>query len=37
MYKIVGGIMQYAPIGVFVLIATVFAQQGARAWDRSWS
>jgi len=31
MYKIVGGIMQYAPIGVFVLIATVFAQQGAKA------
>jgi len=31
MYKIVGGIMQYAPIGVFVLLATVFAQQGAKA------
>lgn len=31
MYKIVAGIMQYAPIGVFVLIATVFAQQGPRA------
>ncbi len=31
MYKLVGGIMQYAPIGVFVLIATVFAQQGAKA------
>jgi len=31
MYKVVGGIMQYAPIGVFVLIAQVFAQQGARA------
>ncbi|MDP3178394.1 MAG: dicarboxylate/amino acid:cation symporter [Spirochaetaceae bacterium] len=31
MYKIVAGIMQYAPIGVFVLIATVFAQQGAKA------
>jgi Na+/H+-dicarboxylate symporter len=31
MYKIVGGIMQYAPIGVFVLIAQVFAQQGAKA------
>ena len=28
MYKIVGGIMQYAPIGVFVLISIVFAQQG---------
>ena len=31
MYKIVGGIMQYAPIGVFVLIAIVFAQQGPKA------
>lgn len=31
MYRIVAGIMQYAPIGVFVLIATVFAQQGPRA------
>ncbi len=31
MYKLVGGIMQYAPIGVFVLIAQVFAQQGAKA------
>jgi Na+/H+-dicarboxylate symporter len=31
MYKIVAGIMQYAPIGVFVLISIVFAQQGARA------
>ncbi|HEY9053299.1 MAG TPA: dicarboxylate/amino acid:cation symporter [Rectinemataceae bacterium] len=31
MYKVVGGIMQYAPIGVFVLIAQVFAQQGAKA------
>jgi len=31
MYKIVNGIMQYAPIGVFFLIATVFAQQGAKA------
>ncbi|TXT49671.1 MAG: sodium:dicarboxylate symporter [Spirochaetes bacterium] len=31
MYKIVAGIMQYAPIGVFVLIAQVFAQQGPRA------
>lgn len=31
MYKIVGGIMQYAPIGVFVLIAQVFAQQGPKA------
>ena len=31
MYKIVAGIMQYAPIGVFVLIAMVFAQQGPKA------
>lgn len=31
MYKIVNGIMQYAPIGVFFLIASVFAQQGAKA------
>ena len=31
MYKIVGGIMQYAPIGVFVLISIVFAQQGPQA------
>ena len=31
MYKIVHGIMQYAPIGVFFLIAIVFAQQGAKA------
>jgi Na+/H+-dicarboxylate symporters len=31
MYKVVHGIMQYAPIGVFVLIAQVFAQQGAKA------
>ena len=29
-YKIVGGIMQYAPIGVFCLIAIVFAQQGPK-------
>ena len=29
-YKLVGGIMQYAPIGVFVLIAIVFAQQGPK-------
>jgi Na+/H+-dicarboxylate symporter len=29
-YKIVGGIMQYAPIGVFFLIAIVFAQQGPK-------
>ena len=31
MYKVVGGIMQYAPIGVFVLIANVFAIQGPKA------
>ncbi|NLJ46775.1 MAG: dicarboxylate/amino acid:cation symporter [Treponema sp.] len=31
MYKVVKGIMQYAPIGVFVLISIVFAQQGAKA------
>ncbi|MDR1828291.1 MAG: dicarboxylate/amino acid:cation symporter [Methylobacteriaceae bacterium] len=29
-YKVVGGIMQYAPIGVFALIAVVFAQQGPK-------
>ncbi|WP_305074132.1 dicarboxylate/amino acid:cation symporter [Propionivibrio sp.] len=31
MYKIVNGIMQYAPIGVFFLISIVFAQQGPKA------
>jgi len=31
MYKIVNGIMQYAPVGVFFLISIVFAQQGAKA------
>ena len=30
MYKIVSGVMQYAPIGVFVLISIVFAQQGPK-------
>ncbi len=30
MYKIVGGIMQYAPIGVFFLISGVFAVQGPK-------
>jgi len=30
MYKVVGGIMQYAPVGVFVLMAIVFAQQGPK-------
>ncbi|GHU34319.1 amino acid transporter [Betaproteobacteria bacterium] len=32
MYKIVNWIMQYAPIGVFFLIAKVFAEQGPRAF-----
>ena len=31
MYKIVKGVMEYAPIGVFFLIASVFAQQGPKA------
>lgn len=31
MYRVVHGVMQYAPIGVFALIAVVFAQQGAQA------
>lgn len=31
MYKVVAGIMHYAPVGVFVLIAIVFAQQGLQA------
>jgi Na+/H+-dicarboxylate symporter len=31
MYKVVTGIMQYAPVGVFVLISIVFAQQGPKA------
>lgn len=30
LYKIMAGVMQYAPIGVFVLIACVFAEQGPR-------
>jgi Na+/H+-dicarboxylate symporters len=29
-YTIVGGIMQYAPVGVFFLIAVVFAEQGLK-------
>ena len=29
-YKVVAGIMQYAPVGVFFLIAIVFAQQGPK-------
>ena len=32
MYKVVAGIMQYAPIGVFALIAVVFGEQGAEAF-----
>ena len=30
-YKVVGGIMQYAPFGVFALVAVVFGKQGAKA------
>ncbi|CAB49757.1 dicarboxylate/amino acid:cation symporter [Pyrococcus abyssi] len=30
MYKIVAGVMQYAPIGVFALIANVMASQGVK-------
>ncbi|AHF79761.1 dicarboxylate/amino acid:cation symporter [Thermococcus paralvinellae] len=30
MYKIVGGVMQYAPIGVFALIAYIMAEQGVK-------
>ncbi|RLF77917.1 dicarboxylate/amino acid:cation symporter [Palaeococcus sp. (in: euryarchaeotes)] len=30
MYKIVGGVMQYAPIGVFALIAYIMATQGVK-------
>jgi Na+/H+-dicarboxylate symporter len=32
MYKVVAGIMQYAPIGVFALIAVVFGEQGSAAF-----
>jgi len=32
MYKIVGGVLQYAPIGVFALIAVVFGKQGSKAF-----
>ncbi|MGQ9844775.1 MAG: dicarboxylate/amino acid:cation symporter [Caldisericia bacterium] len=32
MYKIVGGVLQYAPIGVFALIAIVFGKQGVKAF-----
>ncbi len=30
-FKLVRGVMEYAPIGVFALIAVVFAQQGSKA------
>jgi Na+/H+-dicarboxylate symporter len=32
MYKVVQWVLQYAPIGVFALIAVVFAKQGAQAF-----
>ncbi len=32
MYKVVGWVLQYAPIGVFALIAVVFGAQGAKAF-----
>ncbi len=32
MFKIVGWVLQYAPIGVFALIAVVFGRQGAEAF-----
>lgn len=32
MYKVVHGVLQYAPIGVFALVAVVFGEQGARAF-----
>ncbi len=32
MYRIVGWVLQYAPIGVFALIAVVFGTQGAEAF-----
>ena len=32
MYKVVSWILQYAPVGVFVLIAEVFGKQGAEAF-----
>ena len=37
MYKIVGWVLQYAPIGVFALISVVFAQQGAKAIGPLWA
>lgn len=30
MYRVVGWVLQYAPIGVFALIAVVFAKQGPK-------
>ncbi len=32
MYKVVGWVLEYAPIGVFALIAVVFGKQGAQAF-----
>ncbi|HDH63257.1 MAG TPA: dicarboxylate/amino acid:cation symporter [Firmicutes bacterium] len=32
MYKVVGWVLEYAPIGVFALIAVVFGKQGAKAF-----
>ncbi|MFQ3620994.1 MAG: dicarboxylate/amino acid:cation symporter, partial [Spirochaetales bacterium] len=32
MYKVVRGVLQYAPLGVFALIALVFGQQGSKAF-----
>ncbi len=32
MYKVVGWVLQFAPIGVFALIAVVFGKQGANAF-----
>lgn len=32
MYKIVGGVLQYIPIGVFTLIAIIFGKQGAKTF-----
>lgn len=34
MYKIVGWILQYSPIGVFALIAVVFGKQGIQAFSQ---
>ncbi|KIX15616.1 dicarboxylate/amino acid:cation symporter [Dethiosulfatarculus sandiegensis] len=32
MYKVVGWVLEYAPVGVFALIAVVFGKQGAQAF-----